>query len=76
MPGNQLTESEYTLQRTVESFGNLLFELEELHSTHTYRVVVHFCELGNSRYLVLRYPNSGALLFEEFSEGWLFDGKV
>jgi hypothetical protein len=27
-------------------------------------------------YLVLRYLNTGALLFEEFSEEWLYDDVV
>jgi len=76
MPGHQLTQSKYALQQVVEHFGNLLFTLEEQSLTHTYRVVIRFCELKNIDYLVLRYLNSGALPFEEFSEEWLFPGEV
>jgi hypothetical protein len=60
----------------VESFSNLLSELAEHHLTHTYAVVFHFCQLENIDYLVLRYLNTGALPFEEFSEEWLFDGEA
>jgi len=76
MPGHQYTPAEYALQKIVESFGNLLSELAEHHLTHTYAVVFHFCELENIDYLVLRYLNTGALPFEEYSDEWLFEGKV
>jgi len=67
MPGHRYTQSEYALQQVVESFGNLLFSLEEQCLTHTYRVVYHFCELESIDYLVLRYLRTGLLPFEEFS---------
>jgi len=76
MPGHHYTLAEYALQQIVESFGNLLFQLVEAHLTHTYRVVFRFWELENINYLVLRYLNTGALPFEEFSEDWLFDGEA
>jgi hypothetical protein len=76
MPGHQCTLSEYALQKVVEAFGNLLFELAEHCFTHTYAVVFRFCQLENFDYLVLRYLNTGALPFEEFSEEWLFDGEI
>jgi hypothetical protein len=38
-------------------------------------VVFHFCELENIGFLVMRYLNTGALPFEEFSEDELFDGE-
>jgi hypothetical protein len=76
MSGRHLTQSEYALQQVVELFGNLLFQLEETHITHTYRVVFHFCQIKNLDYLVLRYLNTGALPFEEWAEEWLFDGEV
>jgi hypothetical protein len=50
MPGRQLTQTEYALQRTVESFGNLLFQLQELYLPHTYGVVFLF--LPTQDYLV------------------------
>jgi hypothetical protein len=71
-----LTQSEYALQQVVELFGNLLFQLEEEHLTHTYRTVFCFCQLENVDYLVLRYLNTGALPFEEWPEEWLFDREV
>jgi hypothetical protein len=74
MPGHQYTQAEYTLQKVVESFGNLLFELAEHHLTHTYPVVFRFCQLENIDYLVLRYLSTGVLPFEECSEEWLFEG--
>jgi len=76
MPGHSLTQSEYALQQVVESFSNLLFSLDEQHLTHTYRVVFRFCELAGIDYLVLRYLNTTALLFEEFSEDWLFSNEA
>jgi len=76
MPGHRLTQSEYALQTVVGHFGNLPFGLEEHHLTHTYWVVLCFCELENSNYLVLWYLNTGALPFEEYSEDWLFEGEV
>ena len=76
MPGHQYTPAEYALQKIVESFGNLLFELAEYHLTHTYTVVFRFCQLENIDYLVLRYLNTGTLHYEEYSEEWLFDGEV
>jgi len=76
MPGHRYTPSKYTLHQIVKLFGNLLFSLEEQHLSHTYRVVLCFCELENIDYLVLRYLNNGALPFEVISEEWLFDGEV
>jgi hypothetical protein len=76
MPGHQYTPAEYALQQKVESFGRLLSELEEQRLHHIYAVVFLFCQLENIDYLVLRYLNTGALPFEEFSEEWLFDGEV
>jgi hypothetical protein len=61
MSGRHLTHSEYALQKVVESFGDLLFQLEEAHVTHTYRVVFPVCQLENIDYLVLRYLNTGGL---------------
>jgi hypothetical protein len=76
LPGPQYTETEYALQRVVESFGNLLSELAEHHSTRTYTVVCRFCQLENINYLELRYLNTGALPFKEYSEEWLFDNEA
>ena len=76
MPGHRYTPAEYAQQRVVESFGNLLSELAEHHLTHTYAVVFHFCVLEGIDYLVLRYLNTGASPFEEFSEEWLHDGEA
>jgi hypothetical protein len=76
MPGNQSTPAKYTLQQTVDSFCMLHFELEEYRLTHFYAVVLRFCQLDNIDYLVLRFLNTGALPFEEYSEEWLFDGEV
>jgi len=76
MPPHRYTQSEYALQQVVESFGNLLDNLDEQRLTHTYRVVLRFWELQGNDYLVLRYLKTGALPFEEFSEEWLFDGEV
>jgi len=68
MPGHNYTQSQFALHQVVESFGNLLFSLEEQRLYHTYRVVFRFCELENIDYLVLRYLRTGLLPFEEFSE--------
>jgi len=68
MPGHRYTQSEYALQQVVESFGNLLYALEEQGLTHTYRVALRFCELENIDYLVLWYLRTWLLPFEEFSE--------
>jgi hypothetical protein len=76
MSGRHLSQSEYALQKVVEAFGNLLFQLQEAHFTHTYQVVFRFCQLENIDYLVLRYLNSGGLPFEEWAEEWVNDGKV
>jgi hypothetical protein len=76
MSGRHLTQSEYALQRVVELFGDLLIQLEEARLTHTYQVVIHFCQLENIEYLVLRYLNTGTLPFKEWAEEWLFDGEV
>jgi len=76
MPGHQYTPAEYALQRVVESFGKLLSELAQYHLTHTYAVLFRFCKLENIDYLVLRYLNTGALPFKEYSEEWLFDGET
>jgi hypothetical protein len=75
MPGHHYTPAEYTLQRVVESFGNLLLELAEHHLTHTHAVVFRCCQLESIDFLVLRYLNTGALPFEEFSEKLLYDGE-
>jgi len=59
------------LQQIDVLFGNLLFQLEAAHLTHTYQVVFRFCQLGNIDYLVLRYLNTGAPPVEEWAEEWL-----
>jgi hypothetical protein len=71
-----LIQFEYALKQVVEVFGNLLFQLEEAHLTHTYQTVFRFCQLENIDYLVLRYLNTGAQPFEEWAEEWFFDGEV
>jgi hypothetical protein len=76
MSGQQLPQSEYALQKVVESFGDLLFQLEEARLTHTYEVISHFCQLENIDYLVWRYLNTGALPFEEWAEEWLHNGDA
>jgi hypothetical protein len=76
MPGHQYTQAEYALHQKVECFGRLLSALEEHRLPHIYAVVFRWCQLENIDYLVLRYINTGALPFEEFSEEWLFDGEV
>jgi len=76
MAGQHLTESEYALQRIVESSRDLLSRLAEHHLTHTYRVVFPLCELENIDYLVLRYLNTGAIPFVEFAAEWLHDREV
>jgi hypothetical protein len=76
MPGHQYTPAEYALQRAVDSFTNLRFELAEHQLTHTYAVFLCFCQLESIDYLVLRYLNTGALPFEELSEAWLYDGET
>jgi len=76
MSGHRYTHAEYALSQVVETFGNLLYTLAEHHLTHTYRVVLRFCELENIDYLVLRYLNTGALPYKEFSEEWLYDGEA
>jgi hypothetical protein len=75
MPGHQLTQSEYALQRSVESFGNLLFTLEELHLNHIYMAVFQFYKLKNIMLLVMRYLNTGVVPFKKYSKDWSFDGK-
>jgi hypothetical protein len=67
MPGHHYTPAEYALQWVVENFGNMLFELAEHRLTHTYNVVFGFCQIENINYLVLRYHNTSALPFKEFS---------
>jgi hypothetical protein len=76
MSGRRLTQSEYALQRVVELFGDLLIQLEDARLTHTYQVVIRFCQLENIEYLVLRSLNTGTLPFDKWAEEWLFDGEV
>jgi len=76
IPEHQLNQHEYTLQRVVESFGNLLFEFAEQHLTHTYQVVFQFCELKNIGYLVLRCLKTIAKQYKEFCEEWLHDWEL
>jgi hypothetical protein len=76
MSGHEFTPAEYAVQRVVESFGNFLFELAEHCLTHTYAVVFRFCQLESIDFLVLRYLNTGALPYEEFSKEWLFNREA
>jgi hypothetical protein len=76
MPGHQYSPAEFAHRNIVESFCNLLLELAEQHLAHTYAVVFRFCELENIAYLVLRYINTGALPFEEYSEEWLHNRAI
>jgi hypothetical protein len=50
--------------------------LEEACLTHTYQVVVGFCELQNIGNLVLIYLTTGEPSFEEWAEVWLHDGET
>jgi len=52
MTGRQLTQSEYALQHVVLLFGELLSQLVEAGSMHTYRDVFHFSEFKNIRYVL------------------------
>jgi hypothetical protein len=56
--------------------GDLLYQLAEAGLTRTSRDILHFCELENIDYLVLRYLNTCALPFEEWAEEWLHDREV
>jgi len=76
MSGRHLTQSEYALQKAVELFGDLLYQLDEECLTHTYQEVFRFCQLQNIDYLVLRYFNTGALTFQQWAEEWLHEGEV
>jgi hypothetical protein len=76
MSGQQLTQSKYALQKVVESFGDLHFQLEETCLTHIYHVVFCFCELANIDYLWLGYLNTGALPLKEWADEWLHHGEV
>ena len=76
MPGHHYTQAEFALQQKVEVFARLLSELDEHRLTHTFAVVFRLCQLEGIDFLVLRFLNTGALPFEEYSEEWLFDGEV
>jgi hypothetical protein len=76
MAGYQYTPAEYALQHVVECFGILFSELAEQNVTHTSVVVFLFCHIENINYLVLRYLDTGALPFEEFSKVWLHNGEI
>jgi hypothetical protein len=75
MPGHYYTQAEYALQQIVECFSNMLFELAEHRETHSYAVVVCFCEQDSIDYVVVRYLNTGTLSSEEYSKEWLCDGE-
>jgi hypothetical protein len=76
MPAHQYTPAEYALEKIVESLGTLLFELAEHNLTHSYTVVLCFCQGENIDFVVLQNLKTGALPFEEFSEEWFFDDGV
>jgi hypothetical protein len=76
MSGRHWTQSEYALEKVVESFGDLLFQLDHVRLTHTYQVVFRFCQLESIDYLELRYLNTGAQPFEEWADEWLHHGEA
>jgi hypothetical protein len=76
MPGHHYTPVKYALRQRVESFGNLLFQLDEARLTHIYGIVFLFCEHENIGYSVLRNLHTSALLFKAFSKEWLFDREA
>ena len=76
IPGHQYTPAEYEMQKSVESFGNLLFESAEHRLPHTYPVAFRFRQLELIDHLVLTYLHTGALRYEAFSKAWLFDGDT
>jgi hypothetical protein len=76
MSGPHYTPAECTLQQIVESFSNLLFQLEEHYVIQTYCVAYRFCELEKIYYLILWYVITSALPFSEFSEKWLFNDEA
>jgi hypothetical protein len=54
----------------------MLSESAEHLLTYTHTVVFRFCQLENINYLVLRYHNTGAVPFEEFSKELLVEGEI
>jgi len=76
MAENWYEPAEYALQRIVQRFGDLLFTLAECNLSHIYAVGFRYCQLESIDYLVLRYLNTGALPYEEFSEEWLYDEEI
>jgi hypothetical protein len=76
MAGHQYKPAEYALQQVVERFGIMFSELAKHNVTHTCVVVFLFSQIENINYLVLRYLDTGALPFEEFSKVWLHNGEI
>jgi len=64
------------LQQVDVLFGELLSQLAEPRLTHTYRVVIRFCELEDIDYLLSRYLNTGEPPFEQWAEEWLHNREV
>jgi hypothetical protein len=54
MSGEYLIQYEYALQKIVESFGDLLSQLEEAHLTHPYQVVFSFCQVSEHQRTTIR----------------------
>jgi len=76
IPGNRLRQSEYDLQKKVESFGDLIFRLEEQHLPHMSAVVIHYMHLDSMSFRVQWYLSTELLRCEEFSKDHLFPNEA
>ena len=68
MPQFRLTESEYALQKKVESFRDIIFTLEEETWTHLSQVVLLYPQCERIDYLLHSYLSTKLVPFEEYSE--------
>jgi len=76
MPGQRLTQSQYTHQKNIKHFGDLIVQLDNQALTHISRVVGLFIIRIGIGDPLNRYISTGLLPYEEYSEDWFFPSKA
>jgi len=76
MSGQQMTKSQYAIQKNVELLGNLILQVGDQRLTDISTGVAHFAHCNGIGYLVHRYLSTRLLPFEEFCDEWFHQGDI
>jgi len=70
MCDQQLTQTQYAIQKNVQHLGNIILQLDDQRLTHISAAVARFLHYNGIGYKVHRILSTRLLPFEEISEEW------